>query len=134
MQAAGVGQGYSKSSLELPLSRDPRADSTHDQVAEPFIGPFVDVVEGAFENFSLGGVASIIQYNNNGCLPMSYSGRKLCTSHLKRAIADQHDRSKRGVGKRSADCCWNGKSHRGVIGWGEKLEPPMDMEVGCGKE
>src|SRR5580765_4151448 len=50
MQTAGVGQGDSESALELSLRGDPRADSTSDHVANSFIVPLVDIVEGAFED------------------------------------------------------------------------------------
>ena len=134
MQMAGIGQGGGESSLELSLGCNPRADSAADHVADPFIAPFMDVVEGAFENLPFSGVASIVQHDDDRRLTISHGGREFCSCHLKRAVADQHDRSKRGIGKRSAHSCRDGKSHRGVIGWGEELESPVDMEIGRCKE
>ena len=110
MQAAGVGQGCGESSLELPLGSNPRADSASDHVADSFIAPLVDVVEGAFENLPFSGVASIIQHDDNRRLTISNRGREFRSRHLKRAVADQHDRSKRGISKRGAHGCWDGKA------------------------
>src|ERR1041384_3316109 len=95
MQAAGVGQGHSKSSLALPLSGDARADAASDHVANSFILPLVDVVEGAFEDFTFSRVASIIQHHDNRRLAVSYGSRELRSRHLKRAVTDQNDRPKR---------------------------------------
>ena len=105
-----------------------------DHVANPFIAPLVDVVEGAVENLPFSGVASIVQHDDDRRLTISHGGREFRSRHLKRAVADQHDRSKRGIGKRGAHGCRDGKSHRGVIGWREELESPVDVEIGCCKE
>ena len=75
MQAIGIGQGGGESSLELPLGCDPRADSASNHVADPFIAPFMDVVERAIENLPFSGVASIVQHDDNWGLTISHGGR-----------------------------------------------------------
>ena len=99
IQAARVGQSDSESVLELSVSGDLRADSTSDHVANSFIAPLVDIVERAFEDLPFSGVASIIQHHDYRRLAVSYGGRKFRSCHLKRAVTDQHNRSKRRIGK-----------------------------------
>ena len=134
VQMTGIRQGGGEPSLEFSLGLDSCPDSPSNHVADPFIAPLVDVVEGTFENLSFSRVASIVQHNDDGRLTISHGGREFRSRHLKRAVTDQYDRPKRRIGKRSPHCCRDGKPHRGVVGGREEFESPVDVEIGGCKE
>lgn len=63
-----IAQRFCECLLELLLSANDDADAAADQIADPFILPVMEVVEGPFEYFTLRGVAAIVQDDDNRCL------------------------------------------------------------------
>ena len=99
----GIGQGFRQRLLKLLLRSDHNADAPADQITDPFVVPVVKVVEGSFEDFTFGRIPPIVQHNHDRGLLIAHRSREFRSRHLKRAIADQDDGTKRWISEGGAD-------------------------------
>src|SRR5690242_18205215 len=72
VKLARIGQRLPQRVLKFLLRPDHTALSAPDEIADPFVVPVMEVVEGAFEYFTLGRVAAIVQHNDDGCLSIAH--------------------------------------------------------------
>ena len=86
-----------------PTVRISRPRPAPEDLGHPVIGPVVDVVERALEEEPLGRVAVVVEDHDDRIQAVAGDRRELHPGHLERAVADDHEDPRRGVGHARAD-------------------------------
>ena len=83
---------------------------------------------------ALGAVTGIVEHDDDGIEFVADGGGQLHARHLKRAVPDENQRAKFGIGHLRADAGGNGETHRSVIRRAEEFGAMPDEQIACAEE
>ena len=110
------------------MGDDPRAPSAADEFADPFVAPFMNIAERAFQDFTLGGINPWLFKTMTTGACRYRTAVQFRSGHLKRPVSDQDDGPEGWIGEPGPDGGRDGEAHGGVVGRRQKLKPPVDED------
>ena len=130
----GIRHGRIHGLHKGPERLDPVTDAAAEQRADFVIAPFMHVIERSFQDFPFGGIAAVVENDDNRRLPVPETGREFGPGHLKRAVADQDQGSQGRIGEACPKRGRDAEPHGGIVGRRKKFSAFSHAQVRGGEE